>query len=174
MERKVWLEPFDARVVAAGVSLARGDLIGIRNSRGALVFVESGTAWVTQEHDLRDVIVEAGDWLRLDRDGTALVQAHRAAIVTITAPAHGDAPEVFRPGREVRQRRGSWVRRFWAAWLRLHRRHPYARTWDIRQQPAAAPSAAPAYDPIAPHHRRTNDAAAQLLAAISIERGRFV
>jgi hypothetical protein len=150
------------------VSLARGELVGIRNSRGALVFVESGTAWITQENDVRDVVVEAGDWIRLDGEGVALVQAHRAAVVTVTAPADGAAPEVFRPGAAVRPQRGTWMRRFWAAWLRLHRRHPAARSWDIRQQPAA-----PAHDPIAPFRRRS-DEVARLRDEIALERARFV
>ena len=138
MDRKNWTEPFDARLVADGLSMARGDLIGIRGGRGALVFAESGTVWLTQDHDVRDVILEAGEWFRLDRDGMALVQAHRAATVTITAPDDGVAREVFRPAPEPRPRRGTWVRRFWAAWLRLYRRHPSERRWDIRQQPSPA------------------------------------
>ena len=124
MDRKTWMEPFDACVVAGGLSLARRDLIGIRGARGALVFVELGTAWLTQDNDVRDVVLEAGEWFRLDRDGTALVQAHRAATVTVTAPDDGAAREVFRPAPALRPGRGTWVRRFWAAWLRLYRRHP--------------------------------------------------
>jgi hypothetical protein len=50
MERKLWSEPFDARIVVEGMHLARSDVVGIRDARAALVFVESGTAWITQEN----------------------------------------------------------------------------------------------------------------------------
>jgi len=166
MDRKTWTEPFDARLVAGGLSMARGDLIGIRGGRGALVFAESGTVWLTQDHDARDVVLEAGEWFRLDRDGMALVQAHRAATVTITAPDDGVAREVFRPTRDARPRRGTWMRRFWAAWLRLYRRHPSERRWDIRQQPAA-------HDPLAAHFNLSRDPAAELRLTIELERGRL-
>jgi hypothetical protein len=170
MERKVWIEPFDARLIAGGVALGRGEVLGIRNARGALVFVESGSAWITQDHDRRDVVVTAGDWFRLDRDGTALVQAIDTATVTVTAPASGDGPEIFRPGQEERSRRGTFKRRLLAWWLRLHHNHPYSRAWDIRQQTAPR---APAHDPIAPHRGTARAAERRLADTIALERGRF-
>jgi hypothetical protein len=131
MERKAWIEPFDARILAEGMPLARHELVGVRNGRDALVFVESGTAWITQENDRRDVIVAAGEWFRLDREGVALVQAYRSATVTITAPLDGVPRAVFRPDA-VAQGRGTPLRRFWAVWLRLYRRHARPRAWETR------------------------------------------
>ncbi len=130
MERKLWIEPFDARIVAAGVPLEGREVVGIRSARGALVFVESGTAWITQENDSRDVMVSAGEWFRFDRDGVALVQAHRFATITITAPADGAPCVVFRPGSRARRAGLPLVRRFWAIWLRLYRRHARPRHWE--------------------------------------------
>jgi hypothetical protein len=130
MERKLWTEPFDAGVVAAGVALEGREVMGIRHARGVLVFVESGTAWITQENDVRDVMLSAGEWFRLDRDGVALVQAHQSATITITAPVDGVQCEVFRPASRARRAGSPFVRRFWAIWLRLYRRHARPRHWE--------------------------------------------
>jgi hypothetical protein len=139
MERKLWNEPFDSQLIAEAMSLARGELVGIRGGRGAVVFVETGIAWITQDADRRDIVLEAGEWFRLDRDGTAVVQAQRAATITVTAPAGADAPEIYRPARGPRAGRGTWMRRLRAAWLQLHRQHPSQRPWDIRQPGFSAP-----------------------------------
>jgi hypothetical protein len=153
MERKAWIEPFDARILAEGLHLERHDLVGVRNGRGALVFVESGTAWITQENDRRDVIVAAGEWLRLDREGVALVQAYKAATVTITAPLDGVERAVFRPSAMARGR-GTFMRTLWAVWLRSYRRNARQRRWEIWSAPQwpAAPGQprGPSVDPIAP------------------------
>lgn len=180
MERKLWTEPFDARIVAEGLALAHNDVAGIRNGRGALVFVESGTAWITQEHDRRDLLVPAGKTFRLDRDGVALVQAHRAATITITAPLDAAAPEVYRVGAPQvaaphRHRAHRMVRRMWAIVLRLYRRHAPPRAWEIRLDAPHSGAAAclAALDPIGPDPRRPRDAVAALRAAISLETSRF-
>ena len=174
MERKLWTEPFDARIVAEGVHLARHDIVGIRNGRGALVFVESGTAWITQENDVRDVLVPAGESFRLDRSGVALVQAHRAATITITAPLGGGDPEVFstvpvvtaaparRPGHPL-------VRRMWSVVLRLYRRHARPRPWEIRMEPERPTLRLRLLDPVSPDRRSAPDPAAALRAAIELD-----
>jgi hypothetical protein len=171
MERKLWIEPFDARLVAGGVPLERGEVLGIRNARGALVFVESGTVWITQEHDPRDLVVATGDWVRLDRDGTALVQAHRSAVLTVTAPAEGDGPELVHPGEAARARRGTFARRLMAWWLRLYHKHPYSRAWDIRQQNAPR---LPLGEPLVSHRALGPSPGPGLAETIAFDRGRFV
>jgi hypothetical protein len=181
MERKAWTEPFDARTLAEDIALSRKDLIGIRNGRGALVFVESGSVWVTQERDVRDVIVAAGEWFRLDRDGVALIQAHRAATITITAPADGAGAGVFRPEpgaieTPVRRRGNPIARRFWAAVLRVYRRHARPRPWGIRHEPGPVFEARcrPVLDPLGPHRTSARDPAAELRAAIALDTSRSV
>lgn len=174
MERKLWTEPFDARIVAEGVQLARNDVIGVRDGRGALIFVESGTAWITQENDVRDVLVPAGESFRLDRAGVALVQAHRAATITITAPLADGEPEVFRAAPEThvapaRRRGHPLVRRIWAIVLRLYRRHARPRPWEIRMAPERATPRPRLLDPIGPGRRVARDPAAELRAAIELD-----
>jgi len=57
------------------INLARGDLVRIENACDMQVRVEKGAVWITQECDTRDVMLESGDSFRLDRDGTALIEA---------------------------------------------------------------------------------------------------
>lgn len=164
MERRLWTEPYDVRLVAASVALARNQVLGIRNGRGALVFVESGTAWITQERDRRDLLVPAGESFRLDRDGLALVGAHRAATITVTAPLGKVDPEVSRtvdPAAPRARRGRRLVRRAWAIVLRLYRRHARPRPWEILQPRAQAGD--PVLDPIGPGSRMPRDPAAQLV-----------
>jgi len=126
MDRKLWNEPFAERALLEGAALARGDLLAIRGGRGALLFVERGQVWLTQERDARDVVLPAGAWFRLDREGTAIVEARRASSVTLTAAAHAPLPEIRTLPRDaaprVARRRGrTFVRSLLAWWLRLYR-----------------------------------------------------
>lgn len=72
---------------ARQINIRPGDLVRIRNGNGVTVAVERGTAWLTQDGDRRDVVLEAGGSFRLDRDGIAVVSALAAAELTVTAAA---------------------------------------------------------------------------------------
>lgn len=69
------------------INIGRGDLLRIRNGKGVTVAVGRGTAWLTQDGDGRDVVLESGGSFRLDRAGTAVVSALAAAEITLTAAA---------------------------------------------------------------------------------------
>ena len=125
MERKPWTEPFDERVLVESLALAPGDLLRIRGGR-AVLFVEHGPVWITQEGDGLDVVLPAGAWVRLDGDGTTIVQAAGDASVTLTAAADALAPEVQTVRRTqrdpgVRPRYWRLLRALQALWLRFHR-----------------------------------------------------
>jgi hypothetical protein len=72
---------------ARRINIRRGDLVCIRNGDGVTVAVERGTAWLTQDGDHRDVVLEAGGSFRLDREGVAVVAALAAAELTVTGAA---------------------------------------------------------------------------------------
>lgn len=55
--------------------LRRGELLRLRNMRGHGIAVLRGMAWVTQDADPRDILLEPGQSFVLDRPGLALVQA---------------------------------------------------------------------------------------------------
>jgi hypothetical protein len=126
VDRKPWTEPFDERALLDGAALPRGRLLSVRGARGALLFVEQGEVWITQERDPRDIVLPAGAWFRLDREGTAVIEARRAARVTLTAAADARLPEIQALPRDavgrVAPRRHSFARAMTAWWLRLYRR----------------------------------------------------
>ena len=57
------------------IELSPGAFVRLRNAKGRCVEVVSGTVWITQENDTRDVVLEARGRFGLDRDGIALVGA---------------------------------------------------------------------------------------------------
>jgi Protein of unknown function (DUF2917) len=59
----------------AATFLERGRSQRLQDARGSLVLCLSGTLWLTQEGDPRDVVLEAGDEAQIDRDGLSIVQA---------------------------------------------------------------------------------------------------
>ncbi len=138
MDRHIWKEPLDERIVRDDLTLDRGMLLRVQDGRRLVVFVRVGLVWITQQGDQRDTLLEAGNWFRLDRDGLAIIYALRGASLTITAPL--DARPRWRIEREApaaapaakprrTQRRGTVLRSAWAWWMRLHR---YGRPRSMR------------------------------------------
>ena len=79
---------------ARRINIRRGDLVCIRNGNGATVAVQRGIAWLTQDGDRRDVVLEAGGSFPLDRRGVAVVSALAAAELTVTAAAGASLPAI--------------------------------------------------------------------------------
>jgi hypothetical protein len=67
-----------------GLCLKPQQLVKVRGGRGHSIVCHSGSVWVTQDGDARDVILRAGEAFTLDQDGPALVQAFEAGSITIT------------------------------------------------------------------------------------------
>ncbi len=59
----------------AATSLQRGQLRRLQDARGSLVLCLSGTLWLTQEGDLQDIVLEAGDEARIGHDGLSILSA---------------------------------------------------------------------------------------------------
>jgi hypothetical protein len=74
------------RLDHTAVRLADGETISIIDGKGARVAVTRGRIWVTQEHDIRDVMLTLGQSFILDRDGTAVVEALLDAEIALDAP----------------------------------------------------------------------------------------
>ena len=74
-----------------GVCLARNQSFAINDGRGYRVVCHSGSVWITQDHDPRDIILARGESFTLDRDGSALVQAFDGATVAVKTTAANDA-----------------------------------------------------------------------------------
>jgi hypothetical protein len=79
------------RLRIAPICLPKGQAALLDEARGAWVHCRSGSVWVTQEGDRRDVVLEPGESILIERDGTAVVSAVRDASVDVQpapAPAH--------------------------------------------------------------------------------------
>jgi Protein of unknown function (DUF2917) len=76
----------DTGLSRALTNLAKGELLRIGAGRGKGIAVFRGQAWITQQNDLRDVVLDAGESFVLDRSGTAIVQALADTSVLVFEP----------------------------------------------------------------------------------------
>jgi DUF2917 family protein len=60
----------------------------IEDGEGLEVTALSGTVWITQAGDTRDVILAGGQSFILDRNGRAIVYALRDATIVVGRPGH--------------------------------------------------------------------------------------
>jgi hypothetical protein len=70
-----------------GLCLKPKQVLTIRGGLGHTVVCHSGTVWVTQDGDVRDIILRAGESFTLERKGPALLQAIEQGAISITRPA---------------------------------------------------------------------------------------
>lgn len=61
------------------MELTDRELVELRDMRGATLRVTRGMLWITQDRDVRDVVLRAGDVWAVERDGLTLVEAQGAA-----------------------------------------------------------------------------------------------
>jgi len=64
------------------VDLAERETLVLSDIAGATLRVNRGTLWVTQEHDTRDVVLNAGDVWQVDRDGDTIIEAQTATTLS--------------------------------------------------------------------------------------------
>lgn len=70
----------------AAPTLPRAAVHRLADARGLLVSCLTGTLWLTQEGDTRDLVLEAGDDALIERDGLTLLAALSDARFVLTAP----------------------------------------------------------------------------------------
>ena len=58
-------------------SLKSGQLHRLKDARGSLVLCLSGTLWLSQEGECRDIVLEAGDEALVEHDGLSILSALR-------------------------------------------------------------------------------------------------
>ena len=85
------------RLRHAPICLPKGQAALLDDARGARVHCRGGSVWVTQEGDRRDVVLEPGDSILIERDGMAVVSALRDASVDVQA-ARAGAPRALLAG----------------------------------------------------------------------------
>ena len=68
------------------LSLARDGLVAIRDGQGTRVVCRAGSLWITQECDVKDAVITAGESFTLSHPGLTLVSALSATELTIIEP----------------------------------------------------------------------------------------
>lgn len=106
------------------VTLRWGMPLTVKDGQGACITSRRGTVWITQDNDLRDVVLTSGESFRLERPETAIVQAMDTAEVLIVPPAPQPRPEDVRGGAA-----GSFGRLLHR--LRRGSEHPAAAALDM-------------------------------------------
>lgn len=72
--------------------LGAGQVLRLHDAAGWAIACRSGSIWITQEADTRDVFLDAQDSFTLDRSGLALILARQDSAVGIRQPAGGQSP----------------------------------------------------------------------------------
>lgn len=90
------------------LSLVDGDLVELRDARGATLRVDHGSVWVTQERGRHDIVLRAGDAWTIERGGVTVAEARGDTALRVA----GNDPA----GTTVRTRRIRWQERV-SAWL---------------------------------------------------------
>jgi hypothetical protein len=67
--------------------LRPNQLLKVHGGIGHAVVCHSGSLWVTQHRDGRDIVLRAGESFALDRKGLVLVQALEQSALSIAPPA---------------------------------------------------------------------------------------
>lgn len=74
------------RLSDSELALARRQVICLADAAGVRIVARSGSFWVTQDGDRRDVVLEAGDSVVVAGTARVVVQALSAARVGLVAP----------------------------------------------------------------------------------------
>jgi hypothetical protein len=68
------------------MQLANGELLNIGRKPGAVIRVEEGALWLTQERDITDYVLQAGETKRLEGRGAAILFALEDARFQVIEP----------------------------------------------------------------------------------------
>jgi hypothetical protein len=74
------------------VTLNWGTPLTVAGGEGTCITARRGSVWITQDNDLRDVVLSSGESFLLDHPDLAIVQAFDTAeilVVPPVLPAHG-------------------------------------------------------------------------------------
>ena len=69
-------------LASAALRLARGQTMKVHNGAGSTICAREGTVWLTEENSRSDVLLAPGQCFRLQKSGTAVLQAFDDASVS--------------------------------------------------------------------------------------------
>jgi hypothetical protein len=75
----------DSYLIKGSIGMPRGSLLRVDDGAGVLVHVWQGEVWLTEEGSERDLVLTAGQWHRLNRDGAALLQSFQRSVLGLSA-----------------------------------------------------------------------------------------
>ena len=78
-------------ISSSTITLAPAGLLAVQDGAGTRVLCRSGTLWVTQEGEVRDSILSAGEILTIRKPGRTVISALEAASLALFGPG---VPEV--------------------------------------------------------------------------------
>lgn len=90
------------------VSLQWGQPLTVADGTGTCITSRRGTVWITQDNDLRDVVLSSGESFLLDHPDMAIVQAFDTAEIFVRPPA---PPSRSKPQPTLSQRLTHALRR---------------------------------------------------------------
>lgn len=79
------------------LSLARDGLLALRDAQGTRILCHEGALWVTQEGDIRDIVIGPGDALTLRAPGLTVVTAVQPSRLTLVEPGQAGVTRADRP-----------------------------------------------------------------------------
>lgn len=68
------------------LTLAPASLLAVRDGAGTRILCRSGCLWITQEGEIKDSVVGAGEVLTIRRPGRTLISALEASSLTLVGP----------------------------------------------------------------------------------------
>lgn len=71
----------------AATQLCKGAIHRLVDGRGRRIEALSGNLWITIDHDIRDILLKAGEGFEIDRSGQTLVSALDDARFVVLDPA---------------------------------------------------------------------------------------
>ena len=69
------------------VSLRWGRPLTVSDGKGTCITARRGAVWITQDNDLRDVVLSSGESFMLEQPALAIVQAFDSAEIVVNPPA---------------------------------------------------------------------------------------
>jgi hypothetical protein len=75
--------------------LSKGSVFVGPDVAGTQIRCEKGTLWLTQDNDVRDIVIAAGEQFTADRKGTVLVYALADASFSVASTQPQPAPSFF-------------------------------------------------------------------------------
>jgi hypothetical protein len=96
------------------IDLDGGTALNLSDARGTTLRVTRGQLWLTQDGDLRDIVLAAGDTWTIERHGLTIATAQTDSSVALVGPG---AAKVDARGRRLTwaERAMAWLERFAAA-----------------------------------------------------------